>query len=435
MPEILIKNGYILTMDGEGRVYQRGSIAIDEGRITAIGDVKGPADTVIDASGKVILPGLVNAHTHLPMTLLRGVADDMTLKPWLTEKIWPLERHLTPERVYIGGLLGCLEMIKSGTTCFADQYFYMEEVARAVEESGIRGVLSYGIIELGDSTRRKTEINAGERLVKNCHGKAGGRVLTMFGPHAPYTCSKECLLEVKELAKKYEVGIHIHVSESDEDINDTIAFQGERPIRFLEKIGFFGPEVLAAHCVKVLPDEMEILAKNGVKVAHNPVSNMKLASGIAPVTEFLKKNIVVGIGTDGCASNNNLDMFEEMKICALVHKIRESNPTVAPAPEVLKMATVGGAKALRLEGDIGSIDVGKKADIILINLKKPHLTPAHNIISDLVYSAHGDDVDTVIVDGRIIMKERKVLTLDEEEVLQKAQKAAEEMVSEHEGEK
>ncbi|MEM3402478.1 MAG: amidohydrolase family protein, partial [Candidatus Hadarchaeales archaeon] len=191
----------------------------------------------------------------------------------------------------------------------------------------------------------------------------------------------------------------------------------------------------AAHCVKVLPDEMEILRKNGVKVAHNPVSNMKLASGIAPVTEFLRKNIVVGIGTDGCASNNNLDIFEDMKVCALVHKIRESDPTVAPAREVLKMATMGGARALRLEREIGSIEVGKKADIILIDMKKPHLTPLHNVISSLVYSAHGDDVDTVIVDGKILMQGRKVLTVDEEEIMRRAQRAAEEMISEHEGAK
>lgn len=416
-------------MDEKNRVFPKGSIAIEEGKITAVGEVNVPADEIIDASGKVVLPGLVNSHTHLPMTLLRGVADDMALIPWLREKIWPLERNLTPERVYAGALLGCLEMIKSGTTCFADQYFYMEEVARAVEESGIRGVLSYGIIEFGNLARKESEIKAGESLVRNFHGKANGRVLTMFGPHAPYTCSKECLMEVKELAAKYKVGIHIHLSESEGDVRDTIAFQGGRPIRVLGEIGFLGPEVLAAHCVEVLEDEMELLQKSGVRVAHNPVSNLKLASGIAPVKEFLERGIVVGMGTDGPASNNNLDMFEEMKVCALAAKIRERDPTVVSAQQTLRMATIGGAMAVGLGDEIGSIEAGKKADIILVNTKKPHLTPTHNVISNLVYSGRGDDVITVIVDGRVLMKDRKVLTLNEEEVLEKAQKAADEMVA------
>jgi 5-methylthioadenosine/S-adenosylhomocysteine deaminase len=363
------------------------------------------------------------------MTLLRGVADDMELMPWLETKIWPLEKNLTGERVYVGALLGCLEMIKSGTTCFADQYFFMGDVARAVEEAGIRGALSYGIIELGDPKRRESEIKAGEKLVKTCHGRANGRILTMFGPHAPYTCSTECLLKVKELARKYKVGIHIHLTESDDDIKKTIAFQGERPVKLLDKIGFLGPEVLAAHCVKVTDEEVGMLKKNRVKIAHNPVSNLKLASGIAPVARYLKEGIVVAIGTDGAASNNNLDMFEEMKVCSLVAKIREGNPTVVSAGETLGMATIGGARALRLEKDIGSIEIGKKADIITIDLKRPHLTPVHNVISHLVYAANGSDVDTTIVDGKVLMQGRKVLVLDEDKVLDQAQKASDDLIA------
>ena len=429
MADILIKDGHVITMDPKRRVFERGSVAIDGDKIVAVGeDVKEKADVVIDAKGKVVLPGLINGHTHLAMVLLRGVADDMELMSWLKTKIWPLEKNLTAESVYIGALLGCLEMIKSGTTCFADQYFFMEDVARAVEQAGIRGVLSYGIIESGDSKKRETEIKTGEKLVKTCHGMANGRVSAMFGPHAPYTCSTECLLKIKELARKYKVGIHTHVAESDDDVKNTIAFQGERPVKFLDKIGFLGPEVLAAHCVKVTDEEIRMLKKNNVKIAHNPVSNLKLASGIAPVTRYLKEGIVVAVGTDGAASNNSLDMFEEMKVCSLIAKIREGDPTVVSASETLEMATIGGAKALGLGKNIGSIEIGKRADLVVVNLKRPHLTPLHNVVSHLVYAAKGSDVDTTIVDGKILMREGKVLTLDEGTILEKAQKVALDLV-------
>ena len=429
MADILIKDGHIITMDPKRRIFERGSVAIDGDKIAAVGkDVKEKADVVIDAKGKVVLPGLINGHTHLAMVLLRGVADDMKLMPWLKTKIWPLEKNLTAERVHVGALLGCLEMIKSGTTCFADQYFFMEDVARAVEQTGIRGVLSYGIIESGDPKKRETEIKTGEKLVKTWHGMANGRVLTMFGPHAPYTCSTECLLKIKELARKHKVGIHTHVAESDDDVKNTIAFQGERPVKFLDKIGFLGPEVLAAHCVKVTDEEIRMLKKNNVKIAHNPVSNLKLASGIAPVTRYLKERIVVAIGTDGAASNNSLDMFEEMKVCSLVAKVREGDPTVVSASETLEMATVGGARALGLGKNIGSIEIGKRADLVVVNLKRPHLMPLHNVVSHLVYAAKGSDVDTTIVDGKILMQEGKVLTLDEGTILEKAQKIASDLV-------
>ena len=430
MADILIRDGHVVTMDPKRRVFERGSVAIEGNKIVAVGkDVKEKADTVIDARGKVVLPGLINAHTHLAMVLLRGVADDMELIPWLETRIWPLEKNLTGERVYAGALLGCLEMIKSGTTCFADQYFFMGDVARAVEGSGLRGVLSYGIIEKGDPERRASEIEKGTRLVKDYQGKANGRILTMFGPHAPYTCSTECLLKVKELAGKYKVGIHIHVAEDDGDIKNTIAFQGERPVKLLNKIGFLGPEVLAAHCVKVTDEEIGMLKKNNVKIAHNPVSNLKLAAGIAPVAKYLKEGVVVAIGTDGAASNNNLDMFEEMKVCSLAAKIREGNPTVVSAGETLEMATIGGARALRLEKNVGSIEVGKKADVIIVNFKQPHLTPLHNVVSHLVYAARGGDVDTTIVDGKILMQGRKVLVLDEDKVLWRAQKTSDDLIA------
>ncbi len=423
-------------MDPQRRIFERGSVAIADGKIVAVGkNINVKADTVIDAKGKVVLPGLVNAHTHLSMTLLRGIADDMEFDPWLKTKIWPIEKHLRAEDCYVGALLGCLEMIKSGTTCFADQYFFMEDVARAVEKAGIRGVLSYGIIEQGDPKKRKSEIREGEKLVKTCHGTADGRILTMFGPHAPYTCSPECLAQVKELAKKYKVGIHTHIAESKWEVEEIIKKYGKRPVEHLDAIGFLGPEVLAAHCVQLAEQEIRILRDRGVKPVHNPVSNMKIACGVSPVPEMLAAGIPVALGTDGAASNNSLDMFNEMKFAALLNKVDKFDPTVMPVQSVLEMATVNGGRALGLGENLGSLEVGKKADLILVDLRKPHLTPLRNVISHLVYSATGGDVDTVIVDGKVIMQGRRVLTLEEDKVLEEAQKVADNLLAQKEAAK
>lgn len=425
MADILIENGLILPMDGFRRAI-RGDIAITGDRISALGrGLKVKAEVVIDASHMAVLPGLVNAHTHLSMTLLRGVADDIQLMEWLETQIWPIERNLTADDCYAGALLGCLEMIKSGTTCFADQYFFMEHVARAVEEAGLRGVLSYGIIEKDDPARRESELRAGEELVKSCQGKANGRVLTMFGPHAAYTCSPECLTRVKELAKQYRVGIHIHLSESQEEVRQISERYGRRPVEHLEALGFLGPEVLAAHCIWLTDDEIATLRKRGVKPVHNPVSNMKIACGTSPVQKMLAAGIPVALGTDGAASNNSLDMFREMKFAALLGKAHDLDPTALPAWSVLEMATINGARALGLEKEIGSLEAGKKADLVLVDLRKPHLTPLHNVASHLVYSVTGGDIDTVIVDGKILMRGRRVLTLDEYRVLEGAQKVSE----------
>jgi 5-methylthioadenosine/S-adenosylhomocysteine deaminase len=435
LADILIKGGYVVTMDPQRRVIEGGSVAVEGNRITGVAkEIKERAEVVINARGKVVLPGLINAHTHLSMTLLRGVADDMQLMKWL-EKIWSIEKHLKAEDCYAGALLGCLEMIKSGTTCFADMYFYMEDVARAVEESGLRGVLSYGIIEMDDLKRRESELSKGESLVKDWHGKAEGRILTMFGPHAPYTCSPECLMKVKELAKKYDVGIHTHLSETRDEVKQMIKKYGRRPVKHLDSIGFLGPEVLAAHCVWLNEKEIKILHDRGVKPVHNPVSNMKLSSGVAPVPEMLAAGIPVALGTDGAASNNSLDMFKEMKFAALLNKSYRFDPVAVPAMSALEMATVNGATALGLGSELGSIEVGKKADLVLVDIGKPHLTPLHNLISHLVYSAVGSDVETTIVDGRILMLERRVLVLDEDKVLRLAQKSSDDLLARKEGKK
>ncbi|MCJ7720729.1 MAG: amidohydrolase family protein [Candidatus Hadarchaeum sp.] len=430
MADILIKNGHVITMDPKRRVFERGSVAIDGDKIVAVGkDVKEKADVVIDAKGKVVLPGLINDHTHLAMVLLRGVADDMALMPWLETRIWPIEKNLQAEDCYAGALLGCLEMIKSGTTCFADQYFFMENVARAVEEAGMRASLSYGIIELGDSKRRESEIRAGEKLVKERNGTAKGRITTMFGPHAAYTCSHECLMKVKELAKKHKVGIHTHISETQEEVEQITEKYGKRPVEHLDAIGFLGPEVLAAHCVWVTEREIKILKERGVKPVHNPISNMKTASGVAPVQEMLDAGIPVALGTDGAASNNALDMINEMKFAALLNKVHKLNPIIVSAATTLEMATINGAIGLGLGKKIGSLEVGKKADIIIVDFKKPHLTPLHNVVSHLVYSAVSSDVDTTIVDGKILMQGREVLALDEDKVLERAQKTSDDLLA------
>lgn len=430
MADILIKNGYVITMDSRRRILANGSIVIDDGKISAVGkDLKAKCEKTIDARGKAVLPGLINAHTHLSMTLLRGVADDMPLMEWLEKKIWPIEDNLKADDCYSGALLGSLEMIKSGTTCFADQYFYMEDVARAVEEAGLRAVLSRGIIELDDPERRKRTIMEGERLVKNWQGTANGRITTMFGPHAAYTCSQECLMQVKELARKYKVGIHTHIAETKEEVEIIEKKYGKRPVEHLNGIGFLGPEVLAAHCVWLTKHEIEVIKKRGVKPVHNPISNMKTASGFAPIPEMMEAGIPVALGTDGAASNNSLDMFNEMKFAALLSKVHRLDPTVVPAQAVLEMATIKGAIALGLQREIGSLEVGKKADIVLVDLKKPHLAPLHNVVSHLVYSAVGSDVDTVIVDGEVLMEKGKVLTLDEDRVLKDVQKVSDDLLA------
>ncbi len=428
MSTTLIKNGYLITMNEDRDSYSQGDVAIRNDKIVDVGeDLDFEAETVIDAEDKIVMPGLVNTHTHLSMVLLRGYADDMKLQPWLEEKIWPMEANLDASMVYDGARLGCLEMIKSGTTCFADQYFFMDKVAKAVKESGLRSTLSYGIIEENDPEKREEELEAAEELVENYEGAANGRIETMFGPHSTYTCSPECLKEVKKLADKYDVGIHIHLSENSQEVEDVKNKHDKRPPEVLESIDFFGPNVLAAHCTKLNEREARILEENDVKVAHNPVSNMKLASGIAPISDLVSRDMTVGVGTDGASSNNSLDMFEEMKFGALLAKIGMENPTVIPAEKALEMVTIDGAKALGREDEIGSLEAGKKADIILIDLKNAHHTPIYSVESHLVYSSNGSDVDTVIVDGDVLMENRNVKTLEEKEVRDRCQKSSEKL--------
>ena len=425
---ILIKNAFIL--DPNNFEDKKQSLLIKDDLIAEISDEidESNIDKVIDAEGKILLPGLVNTHTHLSMTLFRGLADDLSLDSWLNDHIWPMEANLNGDYCYIGALLGAVELIKSGTTTFSDMYFYMEDVARAVEDAGIRAVLSYGMIDFGIEEKREAEIKENMALFNACNGMADGRIKVFFGPHSPYTASEELLVKVRELADENGMGIHIHVSETQKEINDSLDERGLRPFEYLEKIGFLGPDVVAAHCVWLSDNEIEIIKKHGVKVSHNPCSNMKLASGIAPVSKLIENGICVSIGTDGASSNNNLDLIEELKTASLLQKVSTLDPKVLDSNESIRMATIKGAEALGLDDEIGTIEVGKKADIILIDTAAANMTPdSSSLSSNVVYSANGSNVDTTICNGKILMENKKLTTLDEEEIYAKARQAIKEL--------
>ena len=430
---MLIKNcSWVLTQNQNRDILRDSSIMIDDGMIIEVGAGVKTADVVIDGAGKIVLPGLINTHTHLSMVLLRGYADDMHLQDWLQKKIWPLESRLTPEACYQGALLGCAEMIMSGTTTFMDMYFNMEEVARAVKESGLRAFLSYGIIDLFDSTKAKAEQEKTRKFFEYVKSLGTSRIQFALGPHAPYTCSPETLLWAKEFALKNNVIDHIHVAETRKEQADFQKQQGVRVVEYLDKIGALSNRMLAAHCVWVRKSEVGTLARAGVSVAHCPVSNMKLASGgVAPLPEMFEAGIAVGLGTDGAASNNSLDMFETMKVCALLHKAHRWDATVLDAQKTLDLATIEGARALGLQDKVGSIEVGKKADIIMLDMHSPNLNPIHGketVVSDLVYSASPANVDTTMVDGQLLMTNRQLLTLDLQQTVQNAAKMANQLV-------
>jgi len=353
----------------------------------------------------------------------------MKLSEWLKEKIWPLEAKLRSDDVYYGALLSCIEMIKSGTTCFSDMYFYEDMVAKAAAETGLRCILSSGIIDAGHKMLGRVLLREAVKVAKRYHGSLGGRITVMLGPHAVYSCSPNLLKKVGEEAEKLGIGVHIHLAESESDYNSIKETYGKSEVEILYEAGLLRPSLLAAHCIHLSDEDITLMAKQNVKVAYNPISNMKLASGIPRIRDLLNAGIVVGLGTDGPASNNSLDMFDTMKTAALLQKVRYMDPRVLPARKVVEMATIDGARAVGLGSVIGSLEVGKRADIILIDVNKPHLKPLHDIYAALVYSARGSDVNTTIVDGRIIMDERNIKTVNEYEVMEKAEAAAYDLLS------
>ena len=376
-------------------------------------------DYSIDGSGKILLPGFVNTHTHAGMTLMRGYADDMPLDKWLQNKIWPFESNIKAEDIYWGTSLALIEMIKTGTTAFSDMYFAMEEVAEIVDQSGIRASLAEGLIEINDG---REGLKEALEFALNYDGSAEGRITTMLAPHAPYTCSKDYLREIKELAQKHNLGIHIHLSESKKEINDFKNKHQRSPIKFLTDFDFFDNQVLAAHCVHLEPGDLEILKNNNVQIAHNPMSNAKLANGIAPIYDYLKNEINVSLGTDGVSSNNSLDMLKEAKMASYLQKIKYGDPTAVDTESILEILTVNGAEALGLD-KVGLIKEGYKADLQLIDIENDSFYyPHHNNLSNLFYAADSHSVDTVIVNGRILMEDREIKTLDKEKIYYEVEK-------------
>ncbi len=420
--DILITNGTILTMDAQNRVIENGILGIQGDTISHIGtggDKGFHANKSIDAKGGLILPGLINGHTHAAMSLFRGLADDLPLMEWLNNYIFPAESRLDASAVYIGTLLACAEMILSGTTTFCDMYLFEKEVARASKKAGMRSLVGEVLYDFDSPNYGPVEngLKYAENLIQAW--KDDPLVSVAVEPHALFTCSPALLTASYELAAQYDVPLIIHVAETQSEVDQVREKYGKHPVEHLQSLGILGPRLIADHCVHLREEEIRLLGENQVKVIHNPESNMKLASGIAPVPELLANGVTVGLGTDGCASNNNLDLFAEMDTAAKLHKIKTMDTTVMDALTVLRMATIEGAKALGMKDRVGSLERGKKADIIILDTKKPHLTPLYHPVSHLVYAAKGSDVSHSIINGQLVMEDRKLLTIDLPELIRK----------------
>lgn len=422
----LVKKVSLLNVE-HGTVEET-NIGIAEDVISFVGSIPDGfrADKVIEGKGKLAMPGFVNSHTHVAMTLFRNYGDDLPLWNWLNEKIWPAEARLTRENVYWGAMLGIAEMIKFGVTSFADMYFFIDEIGKALRDSKMRGAVSRGLI--GNADFDRSQLKENEDFIKNWHNEENGRIKGMVAPHAPYTCTPEYIMESIELARKYGVAIHTHLSESDKEVADSLRQYGMTPVAHMEKLGMFEGPTLAAHCVKLTDEDLDIFYRKRVNVLNNPTSNLKLGNGFARVKEIYEKGINISLGTDGCASNNNLNLLEEVNLAALINKGVTGDPTCISALEALKMGTLNGAKSLGLEDCIGDIEAGKKADLILIDMDNPHMTPRNNLASSIVYSLQSEDINTTIVDGNILMENRELKTIDIERVKHMVQSMAEKII-------
>lgn len=419
MADILIQNAY-----HEGREVD---LLICGNRIARIASGIAPEHqdtTVLDARGKAVVPGLINAHTHSSMTLLRGYGDDLPLMTWLEDYIWPIEEKMTAEDVYIGTKLACLEMIKTGTTCFLDMYMHPLMTSKAVEEMGLRATISYTLFDQGNPARAALDRQRSAEYFEH-FSRLSDRITFSLGPHAIYTVSGEQLQFCHRFAQEHNVKIHLHLSETQGEVDECVSKHGLTPVRYLEKLGILSPHLILAHVVWIDEEEMDLLAKYGVQVVHNPASNMKLASGYAfPYEEMKRRGIRVGLGTDGCSSSNNLDMYTAMRLASLLGKVWRFDSTAVSASDIFASASKVGAEILGLEA--GEIKEGKLADLCLIDLNRPEMVPVHNLISNLVYSASGSFVDTVIVDGRILMQDGYVP--GEEEIIAQARAVATRLV-------
>ncbi len=431
----IIKNGVVITLNERNQIYQDGSVLIEDNRIVDVGPSDNISrgkrvDNTIDARGKAVLPGFVNLHAH--SGLIRGTAEDLPLWEWLERHVDPKHKVLRAKDAYAASSLCYTEMIKAGITTVLDMYRFMHRCADAAEEVGIRAVLAPYVADKPEYDYFEKQ-NDNIELIRKRHGSANGRIHVWMGLEHLVYCSEEAYHRAREYADKFNVGIHTHGEESKEMAAKLEKEYGLSPIEVLHKRRILTPKTVLAHCVWVTPREIELLAKAGTSVAHCPVSNMKLASGVAPILDYLRQGVNVGLGTDGVKENNRLDMIQEMKIAGLLQKVTHLDAAALPANTLLRMATINGAKALGLGEEIGSLERGKRADIIILNLTSPHMSPAltgefFNIISNIVYAAIPSDVETVLVDGKIVMQKRKVLTVDEEEVVARHKAAAEELL-------
>jgi 5-methylthioadenosine/S-adenosylhomocysteine deaminase len=429
MSTLLIENGQVLQPDHE---IVDAAVLVDQtsGRIEAVDPGPDPdADAVetLDAEGGLVIPGLVNAHTHAAMALLRGYADDKPLDAWLQEDIWPVEAELTAEDIRVGTELAALEMIQTGTTAFADMYFEEPHVAGVVEASGLRALLGHGFVTVGkDEEDAAADTQTSQNFAEQYDGMLGGRIRTAVMPHSLTTVSEELLRESVEQAHDADIPVHIHANETEDEVDPIVEKRGVRPLEYAESVGLLADGDFLAHCVHVDDEEIDRLAASGAAVVHCPASNMKLASGIAPVQAMLEAGVTVGLGTDGAASNNDLDMFDEMRDAAMVGKLGADDAAAVPADAVVRMATQGSAEALGF--DAGRIEAGAKADLAVLSLDAVHLTPHHDLVSHLAYAARGSDVRHTVCDGQVLMQDREVQTMDGAAVKKRAEEQAADLV-------
>jgi 5-methylthioadenosine/S-adenosylhomocysteine deaminase len=424
--DLLVRGAMLVTMDGERRVIEDGALAVEGGRIIAIGksaditrDFRGVR--LVEAQGRAVIPGLINGHTHVPMSLFRGLGDDLDLNDWLTKYIFPAEaKNVTEEFVRAGTQLGLAEMIRGGTTTYCDMYYFEDAIADETARAGVRAVLGETVIDfpVADNKTWPDAMAYTERFVKKWRGHP--LITAAIAPHAPYTVSEEHLKEVHAFSMRTGAPVVIHVSETRKEVADITAQKGAPPVEYLARIGFLDARVIAAHTVHINDKEIGLLKSAGVGSVHNPESNMKLASGVAPVPQMLKAGVALGLGTDGAASNNDLSMWEAMDLAAKLHKLYSNDPRVVTAEEAFALATIGGARALHLEKEIGSLEVGKRADLVIVDLDSLHQLPRYNIYSHLVYATKASDVRTVVIEGRLVMRDRRLLTLNEALIKQKA---------------
>lgn len=417
--DLIITHGTVVTMNAEKQVIENGAVAIRNGKILAVGSAaeilaKYSVRQIISARGKLVIPGLINTHTHVPMSLFRGLGDDLDLQQWLTQYIFPAEaKNVNEQFVRAGTRLGLAEMIRGGTTTYCDMYYFEDAIAEETSKAGMRGVLGETVIDfpVADNKTFEAGLAYSERFIKRWQGDK--LIVPAVAPHAPYTVSEDHLKMVRKLSDRLNATVVIHLAEADTETVDIKKKTGMRPIEYLAKIGFLNEKVIAAHVVHANDDELKLLRKFGVGIAHNPQSNMKLASGVARIPEMLLMDLPVGLGTDGAASNNDVNMWEEMDSAAKLHKLYAKDPKVASAAQMFEMATIRGARALHLEKEIGSLEAGKRADIVIVDVDELNQVPADSVYSLLVYSTKATEVRTVIIEGRIVMRDRVLLTLNE----------------------